>query len=109
MLVGSHMSLVAQFADSAVFFKLLFNYVIYLMITSLYRAAGPSPTIIFDGIIGSISLLLQNDVGQCRGFGAARSEPSAYIAYDSHRPTLTPSIVDRVLAPYCSTGIYGRR
>ena len=45
------------------FFTLLFNGAIYLIMTSLYRAAGPPPTISFDGIIGSTPLLLQNDAG----------------------------------------------
>ena len=57
---------------------IIFNDVIYLMMTSLYRAAGPSPTIIFDGIIGSIPFLLQSDAGTSPRIGAARSEPSAY-------------------------------
>ena len=30
---------------------------IYLIMTSLFRAAGPSPVVSFDGIIGSISHL----------------------------------------------------
>ena len=78
--------------------------------TSLFRAAGPSPVVSFDGIIGSISHL---PTERCWGFvagvyrhiaspplghpsshrtmlrhrrrwGATRSEPFTYIVYDSY-------------------------
>ena len=91
---------------------------IYLIMTSLYRAAEPPPTIIFDGIIDSISPL---PTERCWGFvagvyrhiaspplghpssyrtmlrhrrwwGATQSELSAYINYVSNRLTLRSSI-----------------